>query len=171
MKTRFLGLLAAAIVALGMAAPQAEAIVIYDFTGSCSFGCTGQATAVLILDDTYVPGTQVVAADFIAISYSSDAGSYQIPPDAGLELIFGPAVLPAVAGEATIGLDFTDAGRIFQTAGAGVWASLFVSLGIDHGGTEYEWVLRQLPAPGPLSLLALGLVGLAIAGRRRKQAA
>ena len=169
MKTRLLGLLAAAVVALGMAAPQAHALVIYDFTGACDFGCTGQATAVLTLADTYVPGTQVMAADFVSISYSSNAGSYNVPPDAGLELIFGPAVLPAVSGQATIGFDFTDAGRIFQTT-PGSWASLFVSLGIDHGGTEYEWVLRELPAPGPLSLLALGLAGLALAGRRRKKA-
>lgn len=170
MKTKLVGLLTAAIVAMGLAAPQAEAVVIYDWSGACEFGCTGQATAVLTLADTYVPGTQVMAADFVSISYSSNAGSYNIPPDAGLELIFGPAILPAVSGVATIGFDFTDAGRIFQTA-TGSWASLFVSLGIDHGGTEYEWVLRELPEPGALSLFGLGLAGLALAGRRRNKAA
>ena len=169
MKTRLVGLLTAAIVALGMAAPQAEALVIYDFTGACDFGCTGQASAVLTLADTYVPGTQVTSADFISFSYDSDSGFYNVPPDAGLELIFGPAVLPAVSGQATISFDFTDAGRLFQTSPSS-WGSVFASLGIDHGGTEYEWVLRELPAPGPLSLIALGLVGLALAKRCRKKA-
>ena len=169
MKMKLGGLLAAAIVALGMAAPQAHAVVIYDFTGTCDFGCTGQASAVLTLADTYVPGTQVMADDFVSFSYSSDAGSYNVPPDAGLELIFGPAVLPAGSGQATISFDFTDAGRLFQTS-TGSWGSVFASLGIDHGGTEYEWVLRELPAPGPLFLLALGLAGLALAERRRSKA-
>ena len=169
MLTRLGGLLAVAIVALGMAAPQAHAVVIYDFTGVCDLRCTGQATAVLTLADTYVPGTQVTDADFVSFSYNSDSGSYNVPPDAGLELIFGPAVLPAVSGQATISFDFTDAGRLFQTS-AGSWSSVFASLGIDHGGTEYEWVLRELPAPGPLSLLALGLAGLMLAGRRRNKA-
>ena len=169
MKTKLVGLLTAGIVAMGLAAPQAEAVVIYDWSGACEFGCTGQATAVLTLADTYVPGTQVMAADFVSISYSSNAGSYNVPGNAGLELIFGPAVLPTVSGTATIGFDFTDVGRIFSTT-PGSWSSLFVSLGIDHGGTEYDWSLRELPEPGALSLFGLGLAGLALAGRRRKKA-
>ena len=170
MKTRLLGLFAATIVALGMAAPQAGAAVIYDWSGICDEGCTGQASAVLTLANTYVPGTQVMAGDFISFSYSSDSGSYSIPADAGLELIFGPAVLPVVSGSATIGFDFTDVGRLFQTQPGG-WTSLFASLNIDHSGTGSEWVLRSLNAPGPLSLLALGLVGLALARQRRKPGA
>ena len=171
MMTRLLGVLAAAIVALGLAAPQAHAVVIYDFTGTCQFGCTGQATAVLTLEDSYTPGTQAIVSDFVSFSYNSDSGSYDIPADAALNAIGGPAVLPAGSGQVDINLFFEGFGTAFDSV-PGSWFSIFDPLGINDGGDETEWVLRtsELPEPGPLSLLALGLAGLALAGRRRTKA-
>ena len=165
---KLLGVLATTIVALGMTAPQADAVVIYDWSGLCESGCVGQATAVLTLDDSYTPGTQVSTADFISFSYSSSSGAYDIPADAGFEEFIGPAEFPVVSGEVDVFIGIAGASTFFDTE-ADAWNSFFDPFGISDGGSENEWVLRttNLSAPGPLSLLALGLAGLALAGRRR----
>ncbi len=160
--------LAAAIVVLGMAAPKANAVVIYDWSGLCDSGCAGQATAVLTLEDTYVPGTQVMDADFVSFSYSSSSGTYDIPADTAFDDFSVPSILPVVSGQAQILIDFDGPGTLFDSLPGGGWLSLFAPAGISDGGDEHQWVLRttDLTAPGPLSLLALGLAGLALAGRR-----
>ena len=173
---RCLGVLAAAIVALGITAPKAEAVVIYDWTGTCSFGCTGEATAVLTLADSYTPGTLASTADFISFSYSSSSGSYDIPADAAFSSIGGPAILPAVSGTAEFNMSFAGARTDFISR-VGSWFSQFDPSFDPNGailntGSDNTWTLRQpteLSAPGPLSLFALGFAGLALAGRRRKQ--
>ena len=171
--TKLLGVLATAIVALGMAAPKANALVIYDWSGLCESGCVGQASAVLTLADTYVPGTQVMDADFISFSYSSSSGTYDIPADVAFDDFSPGSSLPAVSGLALILIDFDGSGTIFDSMLSGGWLSLFDPAGINDVGDEHQWVLRttDLTAPGPLSLLALGLAGLALAGRRRGKAA
>ena len=171
--TRLLGIFAAAIVALGLTAPKAEAVVIYDWTGTCDSGCTGQASAVLTLADSYTPGTEVMDSDFIAFSYSSSSGAFDIPDDAALRRFQNsPVFLPAVSGPARIEMNFTGAGT-FAAFFSPNWIILFTPSGISEDrGVDPVWTLRQpteLSAPGSLSLLALGLAGLALAGRRRKQ--
>ena len=164
----FLGGLAAAVLAMGLAATKAEAAVIYDWSGLCDSGCAGQASAVLTLEDTYVPGTELVSADFISFSYSSSSGAYDIPADAAFDGFSVASVLPVVSGPAQILLDIDGPGTLFDSLPGGGWLSLFAAAGISDGGDEHQWVLRttDLTAPGPLSLLALGLAGLALAGRR-----
>ena len=167
---KLLGVLAGAALALSLMAPQAKAAVIYDWSGLCVAGCTGQATAVLTLADTYVPGTLAMDADFISFSYSSSSGAYDIPAGAAFAGFLEPTVLPAVSDQTDIVLQFS--GGIFDNT-PGSWLSVLLSSGVQDGGVEESWTLRQtteLPAPGPLSLLALGLAGLALAGRRRSKA-
>ena len=166
-----LGGLAAAVLAMGLAAPSAKAAVIYDFTGTCGFGCTGQATAVLELADSYTPGEVLRNSDFLSFSYSSSTDLFSIPADAFFTGFFGAARLPVVSGTASFGLN-AGFGTAVNT-GSG-WSAFFSPSDIDEGGSAYTWTLRQptqLAAPGPLSLLALGLAGLALAGRRRKHRA
>ena len=166
--TKLLGVLAAAMVALGLAAPKAEAVVIYDWAGTCTGGCMGQASAVLTLVDSYTPGTLASTLDVISFSYSSSNGAYDIPADA--VLAFASATLPAVSGEGMVNLIFAVAGSEFRPNTSMSWTSHFAPAGVDDRGTDNTWTLRQpteLSAPGPLSLLALGLAGLALAGRRR----
>ena len=172
--TRLLGIFAAAIVALGLTAPKAEAVVIYDWTSTCTDGCTGQASAVLTLADSYTPGTEVTDADFISFSYRSTSGAYDIPADAALLSLvsFELASLPAVSGAGDIRMQFAVIRTVFF-ARRSSWDTFFAPNGVmrDSGGAN-TWTLRQpteLSAPGPLSLLALGFAGLALAGRRRKQ--
>lgn len=166
--------LTAAIVVLALTTPKAEAVVVYDWSGLCGSGCAGQATAVLTLEDTYVPGTQVMGADFISFSYSSSSGSFDIPADAAFDGFSVASVLPVVSGAAHILLDIDGPGTLFDSQPGGDWLSLFTPAGISDLdlGDEHQWVLRttDLTAPGPLSLLAIGLAGLALAGRRRSNA-
>ena len=166
--TKLLGVLAAAIVALGLTAPKAEAVVIYDWTGTCTGGCMGQASAVLTLVDTYVPGDIASTNDVISFSYSSSSGAYDIPADA--VLAFASASLPAVSGEGMVNLVFVGAGAEFRPISSVSWGSSFAPAGVNDRGTDNTWTLRQpteLSAPGPLSLMALGLAGLALALVRR----
>ena len=167
--TKLLGVLAAAIVALGLTAPKAEAVVIYDWSGTCTGGCTGQASAVLTLDDSYTPGDIASTPDVISLSYSSSSGAYDIPGDGGL--VFAFASLPAVSGEGMVNLILlAGVGGEFRALSSMSWNSLVVPAGVDDRGTDNTWTLRQpteLSAPGPLSLMALGLIGLALAGRWR----
>ena len=170
--TKLLGILAAAIVALGLTAPKAEAVVIYDWTGTCTGGCMGQASAVLTLVDTYVPGDIASINDVISFSYSASSGAYDIPGD-GL-LVFAFAGLPAVSGGGMVNLILAPGpSSEFRPNTSMSWTSHFAPAGVDDRGTDNTWTLRQpseLSAPGPLPLLALGLAGLALAGRHRTNA-
>ena len=167
-------LLAAAVLALGLAAPKAHAVVIYDWSGTCGIGsnCTGQVTAVLTMAETYVPGDFADEDDFVSFSYSSSSGAYDILID---ELLDITARLPAVSGEATLALSFRVAGfdEGSFAANGNRWATIFPPTGLNGTGDQGAWTLRQtnLSAPGSLSLLVLGLAGLALAGRRRGKAA
>ena len=173
MMTRLGGLLAAAVLAMGLAAPKAEAVVIYDWVGTCTQFCSGEATAVLTLADSYVPGTEVMDDEFISFSYRSNTLSYDIPDDAGFVRFEDAAVLPAMSGTTNIDLVFWEFG-FDNRFGAfdGFWDSRFFDFVPDDldRGNVHLWTLRQpteLTAPGPLSLLVLGLAGLALAGRQR----
>ena len=167
-------LLAAALLALGLAAPKAHAVVIYDWVGTCTSGCTGQATAVLTLSDSVTPGSRLDQDDFVSFSYSSSSGSYDIPADAALIGLLG--AVSRVGGMGTFVISFSFPAPTFSTgdffAGSS-WDSGSAPDGVDDMGDTFFWTLRasELSAPGPLSLLALGLAGLALAGRRRGRAA
>jgi hypothetical protein len=53
--------------------------VIFDFSGTCDLqGCSGIATAVLTLADSYVFGADIKAADFISFDYSSSDVNFEV---------------------------------------------------------------------------------------------
>ena len=183
MTGRFLTGLAAAVLALGLAAPKAHAVVIYDWVGTCDSGCTGQATAVLTLADSYTPGTEADVDDFVSFSYSSSSVSFAVPGDSSLSLFF-TGFLPAVSGlAAPAQVDVLSNDRAIITFSSPDVPNSEWDLAFDRFvspderfsdiGGDSLWTLRasELSAPGPLSLLALGLAGLVRAGRRRGRAA
>ena len=97
MNKKLLGLFAGLVLVLN--AGTATALVIYDWSGTCTDNCTGTATAVLTLQDSYIPGTVLAEADFVSFSYSSSSGSYDIPGDADfLQLIGSTGALPVLSG-------------------------------------------------------------------------
>ena len=176
------GLLLLTFCVSALLAAPAKAVVVYDWSGTCTSGCVGTATGVLTLADSYTPGTLVSANDFVSWSYASSSGSYSFPGDA----IFDPTnsfensllgsrdgPLPVGSGSGAIVIDAVGFDSFFVTdfPGVGQWESEFALTGVfDDSGTAYEWSLRatQIPLPQTALLLGTALAGLGIAVRRKR---
>ena len=87
-----------AVVALVLSAAlfhasPARANIVFDFNGDCNFGCTGTATGVLTLADSYTFGADITAADFISLTYSSSDRDFELlhfdPGDSGGRYFIG----------------------------------------------------------------------------------
>lgn len=63
--------------ALFHAAPV-RADIVFAFSGVCSSGCTGEATGILTLADSYSFGADITAADFISLTYDSSARDFEL---------------------------------------------------------------------------------------------
>ena len=75
-------------------AVPARANFIFDLSGTCGVGsgCTGAATGVLTLADSYVFGTATTTADFISFTYSSSSRNYALSGgDPGINVNAGTA--------------------------------------------------------------------------------
>jgi hypothetical protein len=57
---------AAAILLATILPASARAAVIYDWSADCETGCTGTASGVLTLIDTYTPGDPFTSSEFIS---------------------------------------------------------------------------------------------------------
>jgi hypothetical protein len=143
----------------------ASADVVYNFEGDCDGGCTGTATGVLTLEDTYTPGTPLQDADFISFSYQSTSGSFTIDDTTFFEfqLIAGEpnrGILPAISGPALsyIGLDGIGSGTSLQACpldglpanpcnnegnSSNRWSVEWGPAGISQDyGTPHTWTLQ-----------------------------
>ena len=48
-------------------AAPARANIVFDFSGVCDSGCTGKATGVLTLDDSYAFGSDLTLTNFVSL--------------------------------------------------------------------------------------------------------
>src|SRR3984885_14149427 len=74
---------AAAVIGLVLASPlclpvPASANVVFDFNGVCATGCSGIATGVLTLADSYVFGSDITTLELISFDYSSSQFSFNL---------------------------------------------------------------------------------------------
>jgi hypothetical protein len=59
-------------------ASAARANIVFDFSGECASGCTGTATGVLTLADSYMFGANLTVPDFISFTYTSSDRDFTI---------------------------------------------------------------------------------------------
>ena len=157
----------------------ANASVIYDFEGICSDGCSGIATGVLTLADSYTPGTQVADADFISFTYTSSSGSFAIPTDLALNR-FNKGILPVSSGSSIewVEIDAIQSGTSLHGCGvagipdtyfcpsAGFWSAEWAPFGITRDiGLSHTWTL--VPVPPAVWLFGSGLLGLIGLAKRK----
>lgn len=155
--------------ALALAAGSASADVVYDWMGTCTDLCTGNATAVLTLADTYTPGTALANVDFVNFSFSSSNGSYTVPGDDVFDEFWTGSMLPAFFGAAYTFIDYPGGGTYFQQEANGNWDTWIGNTKLASG-LEGSWTLRTpaVPLPASLPLLLAGVAGMGALSRRRK---
>lgn len=161
------------LLAASILAAPASAIPLdftFNFSGVCS-DCNSvsglPALATLVLNGTYVIGNTITPADVVSFTYD------------GTDLQVGFTILPTdggffVAGAIPIGLP----GTANVTVENNLWFFNSISGGPSDGdwsvannslrdfGVAHAWSSAAIPEPATTALLAVGLAGIAILGRR-----
>jgi hypothetical protein len=71
--------LAALVLSTGLLPTSAaRANIVFNFSGDCTTGCTGTATGVLTLADSYAFGADMTLADFVSLTYSSSDRDFEL---------------------------------------------------------------------------------------------
>ncbi|MDB5423208.1 MAG: hypothetical protein JWQ29_624 [Phenylobacterium sp.] len=168
MKTRIL--VAGVAAALSLVAGGAQAAIVFNFSGSCTNGCSGAATGLLTLTDAYVFGTDITNATFGSLSFSSSQFSFDI--SSPLHLHGG------------LNADGSVSGSLVEIDGAGPGSPIFIFSGpsftalkeLDQGfvveGGSGGFTLAGSAVPEPAvwttMILGLGAIGSAFRTRRRR---
>lgn len=164
-------LLATALAVFGaIGGTSASAAVVYDWSGTCSSLCTGTASAVLTLADSYTPGTALASADFVSLTFSSSAGTYTVPGSDTFTSFWAGSQLPTATGSTYNFVDFLGGGTYFTTDISGTWDYWSQGSRVSSG-TDSNWTLSAVPLPASLPLLAFGFGGLGFMSRRKRKTA
>jgi PEP-CTERM motif len=154
----------AAGLALISAAAPASAAVIYNFSGTCDFGCTGTATATLILDDTYTPGTAIAGiSQLISFTYygTGVVPVFTINPTPS----FMGGELPVASGAPTDPFIISDGlTNQFAVGTSGDW----IWLGNEGGDSVTDGTFTLTPEPSSFVLIGGGVAALAALRRRKR---
>ena len=137
----------------------AQAAVIVNFSGTCTVGCTGTATGVLSLVDTYVLGSVVTLPDLLQFDYSSNTLSFTMLPPTS---VGGGSTVPG-----STAFDIADGVHEFRILN-GIW-DVFVAGGsgyvFDQGGNAGDFTAT----PEPSSFVLVGGAVAALAALRRRK--
>jgi PEP-CTERM motif len=164
-------------------ASAARANIVFDFSGECTSGCTGTATDVLTLADSYTFGTDLTLADFISFTYSSSARDFEIlhfesPPE-GLPIVGGLNANDSVNARGIFGIvPLPNIFPFFQVNADGFVAFTGVTR-MDKGSTfsfRREITTTSpggdtgaVPEPSTWAMMLLGFATLGLAGYRAKR--
>ncbi len=177
-------LIPAVLILLAAGAPRAQAsgtqLENFDFTGTCETACTGEATAVLTLEN-YTLGSQLAESNFVEFSYSAPDSLFDLDTTdltgtfiSGIlptSLATGPA--PAnVFLDLEVTVDDTPFEFLFNSgtdnAGPDSWSLVNNGVIGDDNGVDGIWTLA--PEPGSVLLFGIGLIAIGCTSRRRASA-
>ncbi len=155
------GMAALFLAAVPFHAAPARANVIFDFSGVCDDGCSGTASGVLTLADSYRFGTRITSADFISMQYSSSSGGFDLTS----------ANSPMIGGGLNADGSFNSTGLLNITAFPAFFEAIpgafLTNLG-DFGATfTFTLVSAAAPEPSTWAMILLGFAGLGYAGYRK----
>ena len=147
----------------------ASANIVFDFSGTCTTGCTGTATGVLTLTNAYVYGTALTVSDLVSFQYTSSDITFTILPGPNTFLAGG---LNADGTQtAVFDLDsYTNpplGETYFDTAGP--FESQLPS-GLHDSGLNGAFT-AAVPEPSTWAMMLLGFAGIGLLANRRSTTA
>ena len=164
--SRATGAMAALLLAAAafQAAP-ARANIVFDFSGVCDSGCTGTATGILTLANSYLFGSDLTLASFVSLHYSSSDISFDVPSPNDLLAVSGGLN----ADGSIVGVNLGIIGEHeFGVFPGGKFLVDVTDTGGDTGSTShFTLVSGAIPEPSTWAMMLLGFAGLGFAAWRR----
>jgi hypothetical protein len=145
-------------------AAPARANIVFDFSGVCDSGCSGTATGVLTLDDSYAFGSDLTLTNFVSFHYSSSDIGFDVPNAGGLLFSGG-----LNADGSIVGTDLAVIGEHeFGVFPEGKFLVDITDTGGDVGSlSHFTLVSGDVPEPTTWAMIVLGFAGLGLAGYRK----
>jgi hypothetical protein len=161
---------ASAAAALFLASPT-HANVVFDFSGACGIGCSGTATGVLTLADTYAFGSDITFANFLSFDYSSSNLSFDIISGEVASFLGGLNADGSFNSSGLLNIGLTPGFPDFNAI-PGQFTALLDDEKGDRGAVFAftlvgEAVPGPVPEPSTWAMILLGFAGLGYAGYRR----
>jgi hypothetical protein len=147
-----------ASLAASLCSATARADIIFDFSGTCTAGCSGTATGVLDLTNAYSFGTPITASTFVSFDYTSSDQAFTIPAMSTLTFTGGLNADGSIAPQGAVLALFNLGAGIFSVDSS---SNIFLSASDDRGTSlGFTPVPQTAPEPRSLTLLTIGLAGL-----------
>jgi hypothetical protein len=169
------------LLTLLLLAGSAHGEIIYDWAGTCENESCARASAVIVMQDNYVPGTAFSCAGLLDCDVKSLAWFVEYLDGAVHEAHFESSLLPDITGfgslPATVGTTLFQmrfsvapdpAFSVIPEPAGPSWFLTGDLARISPHGFDSLFVRRiaQVAEPGALTLATLGLLGLAVFRRK-----